>query len=298
MQASQPDVGAQMVLRLRAAGCVFAEDEAQLLITEAAGPEELESNVRRRVAGTPLEYILGWAAFAGQRIAVAPGVFVPRLRTELVVDLAAAALTRKAAAPGVGEHVARTLAMREQDPASPGVLDAGSRTVVVDLCCGSGAVGAALALRFPGIELHAADIDPAAVACARQNLGPVGGLVHQGNLFEALPHELRGRVGVLAVNAPYVPTAAIETMPPEARLHEARACLDGGADGLDFHRLVARGAKEWLAPEGQVIIETSVGQAPATAAILARTGLAVQTVRSEELDGTAVVGTATPAVCA
>ncbi|CAM3135692.1 Release factor glutamine methyltransferase [Arthrobacter ulcerisalmonis] len=272
MQQLRPDVGAQIVLRLRAAGCVFAEDEAQLLVAESAGPEELESNVRRRVAGTPLEYILGWAAFAGQRIAVAPGVFVPRLRTELVVDLAAAALTRKAAVPGV--------------------LEPGPRTVVVDLCCGSGAVGAALALRFTGIELHAADIDPAAVACARQNLGPVGGLVHQGNLFEALPHELRGRVRVLAVNAPYVPTAAIETMPPEARLHEARACLDGGADGLDFHRLVARGAKEWLAPGGQVIIETSVRQAPATAAILASAGLAVQTVRSEELDGTAVVGTA------
>lgn len=253
-----------VALLLRGAGCVFAEDEAQLLVAEASGPAELAAYVRQRLAGIPLEYIVGWAEFAGRRIAVVPGVFVPRRRTGLLVQEAAEVL---------------------------GTVDA-SGAVVVDLCCGSGAVGAGIAAQVPGIELHAADIDQVAVDCARRNIGPLGGKVHQGDLYEALPPELRGRVRVLAVNAPYVPTAAIGTMPPEARLHETLACLDGGADGLDVHRRVAAGALDWLEPGGRLIMETSGRQAAGTAAILAAAGLAVRTVRSADVDGTAVVGTA------
>ena len=87
--------------------------------------------------------------------------------------------------------------------------------------------------------MHAADSDPAAVACARRNLPPER--VHEGDLYAALPDDLRGRVDLLVVNAPYVPTEAIATMPREARDHEHRVALDGGADGLDVQRRVVAG---------------------------------------------------------
>ena len=112
--------------------------------------------------------------------------------------------------------------------------------MIVDLCCGAGAIGAALAAAVERAEVHAADIDPAAVRCARQNLP--AGQVYQGDLYGPLPAALRGRVQILAANVPYVPTGEIGFLPPEARVHEPSAALDGGADGLDVLRRVAAGA--------------------------------------------------------
>ncbi len=102
--------------------------------------------------------------------------------------------------------------------------------------------------RLPEPELVASDVDPAAVACARRNVEPAGGTVVEGDLDSALPDRLRGRVDVITCNAPYVPTGAIATMPPEARDHEHRVALDGGADGLAVVRRVMAVAPEWLAP--------------------------------------------------
>lgn len=252
----------EVVGRLRAAGCVFAEDEAALLLEAAATAAELEALLRRRVSGLPLEHLLGWAEFCGLRIAVDPAVFVPRRRTAYLVRLAARLLQARPAA---------------------------GTPVVVDLCCGSGAVGAALAVAGP-LELHAADVDPAAVACARRNLQPLGAEVHEGDLYDALPERLRGRVDVLAVNAPYVPSAMIGTMPPEARLHEPRVSLDGGPDGLELQRRVAAAAPEWLAPGGHLLIETSRRQAPRTIEIFAGSGLSGRVFSSRKLDATVVLG--------
>lgn len=262
---------AVLVSRLRAAGCVFAEDEALLLLSEASSPAVLADWVDRRVSGMPLEYILGWAEFCGLRIAVEPGVFVPRRRTELLVSEAVTLLRKGQTTP------------------------AGRPPVVVDLCCGSGAVGVAIASRVPGVELHAADIDPGAVLCGLRNVARVGGQVYQGDLYSALPVGLRGRVRLLAVNAPYVPSEALRTMPPEARNYESRVSLDGGPDGLDLHRRVVDEAAEWLAPGGHLVIETSELQAAGTEALMAEAGFDAQTARSEELDGTIVVGTSAPA---
>ena len=108
---------------------------------------------------------------------------------------------------------------------------------------------------------------------------------------QPLPTELRGRVDLLLVNAPYVPTEAIELMPPEARDYEARVALDGGGDGLDVHRRVAAAATEWLAPGGHLLIETSDQQAPVAAAIFAASGLDRRVASSDELDATVVIGT-------
>lgn len=248
----------QLVARLRAAGSVFAEDEADVLLGSATSPAHLEELVARRVGGEPLEVVVGWAEFCGLRVEVDPGVFVPRARTAVLV-----------------EHGA-------------GLVAAGA--LVVDLCCGTGAVGVTLLQRVPGLVLHAADIDPAAVRCARRNVEPVGGHVHEGDLFDALPAELRGHVDLLVVNAPYVPTDAIASMPPEARDHEPRVALDGGADGVDVHRRVAEGARGWLRPGGHLIVETSRRQSSTTVAAFEQAGLVARTVRSDDVDGTAVVG--------
>ncbi|MET9873042.1 putative protein N(5)-glutamine methyltransferase [Actinacidiphila glaucinigra] len=257
---------APVVAVLRAAGCVFAEDEARLLVFAARTPGELAAMVERRVAGLPLEHVLGWAEFCGLRIAVGPGVFVPRRRTEF--------LAREAAA--LGHALGR-----------PGA-------VVVDLCCGSGAVGAFLAATLDRPLLHAADIDPSAVACARRNLAAADGdvHVHEGDLFDPLPEGLRGRVDVLVANVPYVPSGAVALLPPEARDHEPRVALDGGADGLDVLRRVAAAAPAWLAPGGRLLFETGEEQAPAAVAAVARAGLEARVAVSEELYATVVIASA------
>ncbi|MDH6117294.1 release factor glutamine methyltransferase [Kitasatospora sp. GAS204A] len=249
-----------IVTQLRAAGCVFAEDEADLIVATATTPEQLAAMVEQRVAGFPLEHVLGWADFHGLRISLDPGVFVPRRRTEFLVDCAA-------------------------ERTAPGAL-------VIDLCCGSGALGAALAASVDGgVELHAADVDPAAVACARRNL-PAGAHAYEGDLFDPLPTRLRGQVTVLLANVPYVPTGDIALLPTEARVHEARVALDGGADGLDVLRRVARAAPEWLAPDGALLFETSERQVPNAVATVRAAGLGVEIRRDEELEATVIVATA------
>ncbi|MGN6502277.1 MAG: putative protein N(5)-glutamine methyltransferase [Pseudolysinimonas sp.] len=243
-----------IIARLRTAGCVFAEDEADLLIEAGAH----EQHIARRVAGEPLEVILGWTGFRGLRIPVEPGVFVPRQRSGILVDQA-----RALAPPG---------------------------SVVVELCAGAGAVAAALAAERPDLEVYAAELDPAAVRVAARTLGSER--VFAGDLYAALPRTLAGRVGVLVANAPYVPTAEIATMPPEARDHEPLLALDGGTDGLDVQRRVVAGAREWLSAGGALIVETSVRQAPASVELMRAAGFEARWVHDDELDGTAAVGVA------
>jgi release factor glutamine methyltransferase len=239
-----------IVDRLRAAGCVFAEDEAALLEEAATSPEHLEAMVVQRVEGLPLEHVVGWAEFCGHRVVVTKGVFVPRHRTELLVDLAAGL-----------------------EP-----------VIVVDMCCGSGAVGAVLHRRLPNATVYAADIDPTAVACARKNLTNV----YEGDLFDALPTDIRGHIDVVVANVPYVPTDDIQFMPTEARDHEARVALDGGMDGLEVMRRVATQAATWLRPGGHLMSETSARQAPEALAAFIAAGFDSRLVTSE--DTTAVIG--------
>jgi len=259
-----------VVARLRAAGCVFAEDEAGLLMATARTPEELDAMVERRAGGLPLEQVLGWAEFCGLRIAVDPGVFVPRRRTEFLVQQAVSLIRGDSIPPDP-----------PGSPARPGII-------VVALCCGSGAIAAALAAAVDRPEVHAVDIDPAAVRCARRN---VPGHVYQGDLYQPLPARLAGRVEILAGNVPYVPTEEIGFLPPEARAHEPLVALDGGPDGLDVLRRVAAGAPDWLAPGGHLLIETSDRQAPLGAAAFAAGGLTARVETSAGLNATVLIGT-------
>jgi release factor glutamine methyltransferase len=244
-----------VIAKLRAAGCVYAEDEAQLLVSSARTPHDLAAMVDQRASGIPLEHVLGWADFCGLRIAVDPGVFVPRRRTEFLVRQAAAL-------------------------ARPGA-------VVVDLCCGSGALGMAVTAQAPQAVLYAADRDPIAVECARQNLGS---RVYQGDLYAALPVALRGRVDVLLANVPYVATPHLALLPAEAREYEPRTALDGGADGLDVFRRVAVGAPRWLSPGGVVLSEVTAAQADAAMAVVRDAGLRADLVSDDDLEATVVLG--------
>lgn len=254
------------VARLRAAGCVWAEDEARLLTAEAQHlGAPLEPLLRRRLDGEPLEHVLGWAEFAGVRVVTRPGVFVPRHRSEALVDAAV-----------------------------PLVLAADTRggrpVVVVDLCCGTGALGLGTLTRAGvDVELHAADLDPAAVAAARDTLSGVpGARVHHGDLFDALPDDLHGRVDVLIANVPYVPSAAIATLPPEFRDHEHRLALDGGEDGLDVARRLLAGVGSWLGPQGAAVSEASPEQADVLVHVAQRHGLRARADHSDD-HGTTVV---------
>jgi release factor glutamine methyltransferase len=254
-----PDPPATLIARLRAAGCVFAEEEAALLSAAATSPADLQRLVDLRVFGLPLEHVLGWVQFAGRRFVVEPGVFVPRRRTELLVRCAMASLARKV------------------------------ETTVVEMCCGCAAIAATIADEVPGASVYATDIDPAAVRCARQNLLPLGGQVFQGDLYEPLPHVLQESIDLVIANAPYVPTDGIELMPPEAREHEPRTALDGGPDGLDILRRVVLEAAPWLAPEATMIVEISPSQVAALISVAEAVGKKCRHVTDDDIGGSVLL---------
>jgi release factor glutamine methyltransferase len=249
-----------IISRLRTSGCVYAEEEARLLISEAKTLVDLKKMVEIRAGGIPLEHVIGHTEFCGLNIKLDPEVFVPRKRTEFLV------------------RQAKSLTCFGD--------------IVVDLCCGSGAVGAALAAATLGrVGLYSVDIDPAAVRCAGCNTAAYSGNVFQGNLYNALPNSLQGRVNIVVCNAPYVPTEEIKLLPREARLYEPKLALDGGKDGLDLQRRVAKEAQHWLAPGGHLLVETSERQASQTFEIFSRVGLITKVARDDEMDATVVIGT-------
>lgn len=212
---------------------MFAEQEAALLVAEAPEPDELERMIVRRVAGEPLEHVLGWAEFMGARYRVSSGVFVPRRRSEFLVETALAHL-------------------RATSPPLP---------LVLDLCCGSGALGAAIAARAQ-ILLVASDVDPVATVCAGANV-PLDANVLTGDLCDAVDPGLFGTVDLIIASPPYVPTGEIAFMPAEARVHEPRRALDGGVDGLDVVRRIVAEAARWLRPAGVAMVEIAREQAEA-----------------------------------
>nr|WP_156610626.1 putative protein N(5)-glutamine methyltransferase [Auraticoccus cholistanensis] len=248
-----------LVRRLREAGCVFAEEEARVLRESAGSRHQLRQMTEARVSGVPLEHVVGWAEFAGLRVPVAPGVFVPRARTQHLLAVA--------------------------------VQLARSGDVAVDLCCGSGALALALHAAEPTLRLHAADVQLDAVHCARQALAGVGE-VHRGDLFEALPPDLRGRVDLLVANVPYVPTGDIALMPRDAWEHVPRVTVDGGPDGLDVLRRVAAGAPDWLSPGGHLLSEVAGNQVERALEVFTGAGLTARSSSDPELDAWVVVGRA------
>jgi release factor glutamine methyltransferase len=251
---------ARVTRELAAAGCVSAAAEARWLVEEAPDPPALRAMVARRVAGEPLQYVIGWAPFGRLRLQVGAGVFVPRPETEGLADRAATRLRA-----------------------------AGPQPVAVDLCTGSGAIACFLAAEVPGARVLATELDPVALAWARPNTGRHGVELLAGDLDAPLPGELAGRVDVLCANVPYVPSGAIPTLPRDVRDHEPRVALDGGPDGLDVLRRVAARAGHWLAPGGFLLCEIGEDQGEAAAALLAGAGLAEIAVLPDMAGGDRVV---------
>ncbi len=224
-----------LVDRLRAAGCVAAEEEAALLTAAAPDPADLEARLRRREAGEPLAWIVGGAGFAGHRVRVDPGVYVPRRQTEHLAVRAAAALAPAGRA--------------------------------ADLCTGAGAVAVHLTAARPGATVVGVDLDPVAVRCARRN--DVVAVV--GDLDAPLRP---GCWDVVTAVAPYVPTDALAYLPGDARDREPRRALDGGTDGLALVTRVVAGAARLLRPGGALLLEIGGDQDAAVSRLLAARGFA------------------------
>lgn len=229
---SAPDGGAHADLtrRLRAAGCVFAEDEAHILLAETTDDDELERRTVRRVAGEPLETIVGFVAFGGLRLAVEPGVFVPRQRTLFLARRAA-----RAASTVAGARVA--------EPFS-----------------GVAPVAAYVRATVPGARLAASDIDPLPLRCARRNLG-ADAVVVRGDGLAGFGAD--ATFDVIAAVVPYVPDGEIRTMPREATAHESGRALAGGIDGLVHVRELIASSGARLAERGVLLLEVHRSQVAA-----------------------------------
>ncbi|MFV0526324.1 MAG: putative protein N(5)-glutamine methyltransferase [Acidimicrobiales bacterium] len=270
----RPGPPAWLTERLRSGGCVFPEDEADLIWSAADGgcqPGDRGARtamawamVERRVTGEPLELVVGWAEVGGVRVPTEAGVFVPRRRSDLLVSVA-----------------------RDHLPGAPGMVGPASDgmrpPVVVDLGCGTGALGLAVVADRPGVELYAVDVDPAAVRLARSNLAGRG-TVHLGDGLAGLPHRLRGRVDLVVANLPYVPSGQLHLLPAEARWHEPDAALDGGPDGLDHLRRTVASVAVWLRPGGRLLMEVAPSQAAAATAEAQAAGGTAGTVTDPDLD--------------
>jgi release factor glutamine methyltransferase len=194
----------------------------------------LADDVASRTGGMPLEQVVGWAEFGPVRVALAPGVFVPRRRAEAILG--------------------------------PAVAARRDARVVVDLGCGAGALAASLAMLLPSAEVHGVDLDPLALACARRTGGFA---VHQGSWWSGLPDAVRGRVDLAVAYLPHVPTERLDGIHPDFRRNEPSLAVDGGPDGLDPLRDVLAGRSDWLAPEGVFVTLLARQQVPPDARVLA-----------------------------
>lgn len=191
--------------------------------------------IDRRCRREPLQYILGTAQFMGVTLRAQPGALIPRNDTETLCEQALARMQ--------------------------------GRERVLDLCTGTGALAIAIALRFPGAQVTAADISADALAVARQNIADTGARVtlRQGDLFAAAAGE---RFDIIVSNPPYITAEEMADLQPEVRREPALA-LYGGLDGLDFYRRIAREAPDYLSPGGWLLLEIGSAQAEAVSALLA-----------------------------
>lgn len=232
--------------RLAAAGCVAAEAEATELLAVADDPEQLEVLVTRRTSGEPLAWVVGAVSFCGIRLDVHRGVYVPRRHTE--------PLARRAVA----------------------LLPQGG--IAVDLCTGSGAIACALQAAAPHATVVATDVDPAAVACARQN--GVDALL--GDLDGPLPAGLLGAVDIMTAAVPYVPTGELHFLPHDVLAFEPRRALDGGELGLQVLSTVVARSTRWVRPGGWLLLELGGDQAAAVAGEMEAAGFGEIRVLSDE----------------
>ena len=223
-----PDYEARRLLQL-----VTELDAAGVGLLEQFGTDQetrFRELVERRLAGEPLQYIEGSVQFGPVQIKVDPRVLIPRPETEVLWERAVEAL---------GE--------------------ADANTVIVDLGTGSGALALALKHAFPAARVYATDIDPDALAVARDNLEDKGVTVLAGDLFGALPFGMRGNIDLLVANPPYV--ADGDELPAEVGDFEPPVALFAGPDGDEVMARIAQQAFHWVKPGGWVFVEIGETQA-------------------------------------
>ncbi|MBR3763054.1 MAG: peptide chain release factor N(5)-glutamine methyltransferase [Clostridia bacterium] len=248
-----------LAAEMTAAGVPDAEVDASLLLSHVTGQNPLNLRLdswsqvspeheaafralcEQRKTRTPLQYLTGVQSFLGRDFYVDERVLIPRPETELLAERAIDALLKK------------------QTPAA------------LDLCCGSGCLAVSMALGVPRAAVHAADLSAGALAVTGMNAERLGAqvILHQGDLFSALPEGLR--FDAIVSNPPYIPAADCRELQEEV-LREPLMALDGGADGYDFYRRIAVQAPHWLAPDGILLLEVGFDQAEGVMALCRRAG--------------------------
>ena len=247
--------------RLIAAGVPEPEVSARRIVEECSGAEGAElalvldepvtqrqmaafdRRLERRLAGEPLQYVVGRWGFRSLDLFVDRRVLIPRPETEIVAG-AAIDETRR-------------------------LLEAVDETIVVDLGCGSGAIGLSVAAEVDRVDVWLTDVSDDALAVARGNLSGLSARaartrVAAGSWFEALPAELRGQVGVVVSNPPYI--ASSETLDPAVAEWEPAAALVAGPSGTEALDHLVDHAPDWLLPEGALVLEMSPWQIGSLAA--------------------------------
>lgn len=236
------------------------EREARWIIEEASGerlatasadraPEKAKARVsemvERRLQGEPLQYVLGSWSFRGLDLMVDRRVLIPRPETEQVVEVALRELDRR---------------------------DGGDQ-VAVDLGTGSGAIALSIANERKHVQVWAVDASPDAVMVARANLAGLAGWaatrvrVVEGDWWDGLPADLKGRVDVAVSNPPYISSAEMEALPPEVVDWEPKEALEAGSAGTEAVERILRSAPDWLTPAGAIVVELAPHQADAARAL-------------------------------
>ena len=218
--------------------------------------------VERRAKREPLAYITGEKEFWGLSFEVTPAVLVPRPETETLVEVALAQLRGEweGEAPAEPGHPAPAGPMAGTAPGHDG-----GGLVIADIGAGSGCVAVALAVELPDAVICATEVSPAAAEVARRNAAKhqveARVTVLEGDLFEPIPVEVRGRLDAVVSNPPYIPSAEINSLQPEIEEYEPRAALDGGREGMTYHWRMLDAARGWLKPGGWVHLEVGGSQA-------------------------------------
>jgi release factor glutamine methyltransferase len=213
----------------------------------------LEDMVQRRIAGEPLQYVLGSWGFRRLDLSIDRRVLIPRPETEQVVEHAIAELTR--------------LRLLTSKPPR-----------VVDLGTGSGAIALSIAVEVAGAEVWATDASEDALAVARANLAGVGGMAATrvrmvaGSWYGALPPELAGRVDLVVSNPPYLARSEMDDLDPAVARWEPVQALVAGPSGLEAIEQVVTGARPWLRDPGAVVVELAPPQADAAVALALEAG--------------------------
>jgi release factor glutamine methyltransferase len=251
---------------------VLGWDRARFLahdtdVAPASLSAPFEALVRRRERREPVSEILGRREFWGLDFEVTRDVLTPRPETEIIVEEAIARATGEP--PPIGPSTAST------GRPAPHALR------IADVGTGSGCLAVVLAREFPTSTVVATDISPSALEIARRNAARHGVADRVDFRLTSLLDGIAPAFDLVVSNPPYVPSGDLASLPPEVRNFEPREALDGGDDGLDALRALAKAAADVLSPGGWLIVEFGYGQESGVRAAIAETSLELAAVQPD-----------------